>query len=548
MALIPIMGQPVNLVPNNETPYGCATENRFCSLYSKDSGEYIRVQMIQTPCDASLVSNGTFITDADWNYDANIVIAGQKATHVIGSVGQINQDIYGALSAGNYVVVSVTVTDMSGGTIDVHIGEIAATKTITENGIYTFYVFPVLDDTTLLFEFSADCDGSISNISSYKLLDESEVTAYLIDSTGAVAYTMTTVIALTSGNMEDRIIFSIPTFTLAEGCYTVQVIDPCIDFDELTEVFVDPTFDDAGEWTVGTDIGIAPDISSGRFNVPADYWGKKSFAVQPFNIPTGVDLLVVAKLVTGTRFITDTVKFKTDLVDIIQFGTSGIAIPQNTTFIKYKVISSNYLDVSSLDMGIETQAGWDIYFPTPTANAAYVTGDNDEFLEVSLMVAPASEVSGVFNSNCIKIASDVADTRLVIGRADEVATYPLPNKSLGFLFHRDTFWLQARLAVSFSNPHTPTITENNLYSSGRRKKTFAQLTKAWDLTFVEADENMHDTIANIINCDEFTIDGNEYITEEKEYTANYGSKGVAAVAESTIEVIKIEGTRFNTNV
>jgi hypothetical protein len=105
-----------------------------------------------------------------------------------------------------------------------------------------------------------------------------------------------------------------------------------------------------------------------------------------------------------------------------------------------------------------------------------------------------------------------------------------------------------RLNLQFSNPHSPIKTENYLYSNGRKKKAYAQVGKAWDLTFHAVDENMHDTIANIINCDQFTINGNEYITDEKEYTANYGPKGVDPVGESTIEVQKIENTRFNTNI
>jgi hypothetical protein len=212
--------------------------------------------VIQTPCDPTLVSNGSFIFgDTDWNVDVNVVVAGQKATHVVGSIGQINQDIYSAYSLGNYFSVTFTVTDMSGGTIELHVGETAATEIITENGIYTFYVFPPFDDTLLLFEFSADCDGAISNISSYKLLDESEVTAYLIDSTGAIAYTMTTVIALTSGNMQDRIVFKHSNTDIDEGCYTVQVIDTCTagSIGSFVERITGGNFSNPANWTVYAD-------------------------------------------------------------------------------------------------------------------------------------------------------------------------------------------------------------------------------------------------------------------------------------------------------
>ena len=101
MALIPIMGQPVNLVPNNERAFGCEPENGYCVLYGKEDGERMMVQMKQEPCDNSLVDNGNFIADADWIHDVNVVIADGKATHVVGSSGEILQDIYGAYAFGN---------------------------------------------------------------------------------------------------------------------------------------------------------------------------------------------------------------------------------------------------------------------------------------------------------------------------------------------------------------------------------------------------------------------------------------------------------------
>jgi hypothetical protein len=120
-----------------------------------------------------------------------------------------------------------------------------------------------------LFEFSADCDGAISNISSYKLLDESEVTAYMIDSNGAIAYTMTTAIALTSGNMQDRIVFTIPTQTLDEGCYTIQVIDTCTagSIDSFVERITGGNFSNPANWTVYADPTGSAAVTGGEICV-----------------------------------------------------------------------------------------------------------------------------------------------------------------------------------------------------------------------------------------------------------------------------------------
>jgi len=544
MALIPIMGQPVNLVPNNERAFGCEPENSFCTLYkqSSDIEDFIFVQMEQTPCNPSIISNGNFADDEDWTFDTDVVIAQNKATHVVGVEGEISQDL-SAVLVDTYHQIKVTVTGMSGGSIGVYFTQSGTpSATITENGIYTFYLYDLGDNDNLTFVFSSDCDASISEVAVFGLIDEATAAANATINTIDGVY----VANMTATLIDEFIIYRITTAAL-EGCYNITIIDPCINFDELTEVFTDTTFDDAGEWTVGTDIGVTPDVSSGRFNDPADYWGKLSFAVQPFNIPTGVDLFMVAKVVTGTLFTGGTVSIKTENLDIVQFGGGFLA--QNTTYQKALVVPSDHFDPTTLDMGIEHQAAWDTFFPTPTANSDYYPGVTiNQFLEVSLKVAPVSQVSGVFFSNCIKVSTDVSGTQLVEGFADPINSFPAGNKSLGFMFLQGFFWLRARLSIQFSNPHSPIKTENYLYSSGRKKKAYAQVGKAWDLTFHAVDENMHDTIANIINCDQFTIEGNEYITDEKEYTANYGPKGVDPVGESTIEVQKIQNTRFNTNV
>lgn len=530
MALIPIMGQPINLVPNNERDFGCEPNTTFCALYSKDEGETITVQMIQTPCDASLVANGTFINDSSWTFDANIVISGQKATHIVGTSGEIYQDIYGALIAGDYVSVAFTVTGMSGGSIEVHVGETAATYTITENGIYTFYVKPDLDDTLLKFVFSADCDGAISDISSFDLYRESDLVAYLLDSSGVVAWTLTTIL------LKDRIVFSIPTFLITEGCYTIQVFDPCtIALTTLTERFTDVDFDNAGDWTVTTNSGTA-DVSGSNFNmITGATTPARATALQPFNIPQ------------GSRLYAE--------LSITMAGFSPSADVQMGIFIEDGGDTIDLMRITA-PFGLNTiRRVWDIGYPPAYTNMGVFIEDSsggigvdNHMTSVSLKTALVSSVDGIFESNCIKIASDVSGTKYIKGYADEVAAYPLPNKSLGFLFHRDIFFLQARLPISFLNPHNTIKTENNLYSNGRSKKAFAQITKAWDLHFLEADENMHDTISNIINCDQFTIEGNEYITSEKEYAPNWNAKSQLDVTDSKVEVSKVDGTRFNTNV
>ncbi len=531
MALIPIMGQPVNLVPNNERAFGCEPENGYCSLYGQeaDGTEKIMFQMKQEPCIDSLISNGNFLIDADWTHDANVVIADGKATHVVGTSGEIYQSPYAPYSLGDYFSLFVTVTGLGAGQIDVYIGSSALIFSITSNGIYQKYWFPPFDNDDLRFEFSADCDGSISNVSAFKLLSEDEITAYLETTDG------TFVDDFGIDMIDEYVCFSLPTLPLEQGCYIVQVIDPCeVNVSAMTEVFTDPSFANAMDWTVAGS-GLTAVVSGGRFLCTSGAGTGVGTATQPFNFPVGVRTLYYVEFTTGQIESVDPNTSGGIYVDSNPFFVFN-GIQPNTTYSSYGIYAADFFNGSELDQ--------QFFF---IIDDVYTAGYINEILSVSVLTVPLASGTGVFTSNCLKVSANTTGTRIVEGFADEVNPYPAGNKSLGFMFHRDFFWLRARLGVQFSNPHTPTSTDNNLSSNGRTKKAYAQLSKAWDLTFHAVDENMHDTIGNIINCDSFQIEGNEYVTDEKEYTANYGENGINAVAESTIEVQKVDGTRFNTN-
>ena len=522
MALIPIMGQPVNLVPNNERAFGCEPENGYCVLYGQDEAtdtdpaEAIMFEMRQTPCGATIVSNGTFADGSDWTADANVVIAQNKATHVVGTSGEITQAL--TVTIGNYYQIEVTVTGMSA-------------YTISENGVYTIYLYDIGDNDDIAFVFSADCDAAISNVAVYKLLNTTEIIATLNTIDGVFVANMTIDL------FDDYVLASIDTNSLDEGCYMVQVIDPCeVNVSAMTEAFTDPSFANAGDWTVSGS-GLTAVVSGGRFLCTSGAGTGVGTATQPFNFPVGVRTLYYVEFTTGQIESVDPNTNGGIYVDSNPFFVFN-GIQPNTTYSSYGIYAADFFNGSELDQ--------QFFF---IIDDVYTAGYINEILSVSVLTIPLSSGTGVFTSNCLKVSADTTGTRVVEGFADltDESSSPHKGKSLGFLFVDDYFWLRARLGVQFSNPHTPTSTDNNLSSNGRTKKAYAQLSKAWDLTFHAVDENMHDTIGNIINCDSFQIEGNEYVTDEKEYTANYGENGINAVAESTIEVQKVDGTRFNTN-
>lgn len=539
MALIPIMGQPVNLVPSNEENTGCDIDSSYCVLYGQEAAtdtepaESIMFEIKQTPCGSNLIIDGDFPDGSAWVVvSGDIVFAGGKATHVVGTSAELNQDITD-IDLGTYYQVKVTVTGMSAGTLDIYFTQTGTySAQITENGIYTFYLSNLGDDDGIDFVWSSDCDAAINGVEVYKLL--SDVTA------GAYANLVTIdgvfVVGLVADFFEDYVVFNLATNTLTEGCYNIQVIDPCaVDVGLMTEVFTDPSFANAGDWTVSGG-GLTAVVSGGRFLCTAGAGTGAGTATQPFNFPVGVRTLYYVEFTTGQ--IESTNAGGGVYVDGNEFFSASGLLP-NTTYSKYGIYSADYFNGSELDQ--------QFFFGIDVAGVA---GDVNEILSVSVLTVPLASGTGVFTSNCLKVSADTTGTRVVEGFADltDESSSPFKGKSLGFLFVDDYFWLKARLGCSFSNPHNTINTANNLFSSGTKRKAFAQIAKAWDLTFHDADFNMHDTISNIINCDQFLIDDIEYITDEKEYTANYGSKGVAPVAESTIEVQRISGTRFNTNV
>jgi hypothetical protein len=533
MALKPIMGQPVNLIPQYEQSFGCDVENKYCVLYGKDENERIMVEMQQEPCGGNLVSNGEFVIDSDWTYDVNVVIADGKANHVVGTSGEIYQDIYSAFSLGAYFNLYFTVTGMSAGTIEVYM---AATGTptfiITENGIYIKYRQPPFDNTELRFVFSSDCDGSISFVSSFKLLNDTEIIANLLDSSG------NPYVAMNIETIDDFVICWYYTFGIAEGCYTVQIIDPCVATSALLPVnILDNDFENTPpEWNIATNSGtIDFDLPDALTVTTGAITPVLATAVQPNPIPTGNDLFLQIEIYLAGG--TDVGVF--NLFLFVDDGTTSEIARWNNVASGHLTatvfVSKSILNVSVLDFGIGIE------------NSTGNVGEKFLISYIDIKYAIASTENGLYTSNCLKVVADIGTTRIVEGFADEINPYPNGNLSLGFLFHRDFFWLRARLDVSFANPHNGIKQDNNLFSNGRKKKAFAQVTKLWDLNFIGADENMHDTISNIISCDKFTVESQEYLTDEKDYQPTWNTKSMIDIADSKIEVQKIVGTRFNNN-
>lgn len=532
MALIPIPGQPINMVANNEGT-SCIDDGSYCAVYKKDDLERVFFQVQQTPAFPTILANGNFASGSSWTADANVIINDNKATHIAGTSGEILQDLSASLD-GQYYQIKVTVTGMTAGTIDLYFTKSGtASKTITENGIYTFYLYDVGDNDNITFVFSSDCDGSISQAAVYKLIGDTDAAtlASLYSEDGTFIGLLTPIL------IDDFIIFSKFTSTIDEGCYTITLIDP--NADNEVEIFTNPDFITiGGAWSALTSCSSMDCGQSLLGDEVAQYLG----TVPPTN--TYVSQVFNSQLdITEDCFLKfDFTIEADDFMDIIFFTYDGGTYTPIKTFSSVATgtySSTVFFAANSIPSGTDMGVLMVGYEPK-------VIGAN--ILEYAQITKRPAYDSGYFQSNCISVRTDVTGTRLIEGFADLINSFPLGNKSLGFMFLENYFWLRLRVPVQFSNPHHPIKSDNNLFSNGVSKKAFAIVGKVWDLTIYDCDQVAHDTMANIINCDKFKIDSVEYITDEKEYTVNYGAKGMNTMGESIIEVARIDGTRINVNV
>jgi len=529
MGLKRILGQPVLLGGQTEKNNICDVRSGYCVVYDK-TDDKIFVLLEQEPCDDDIVTNGTFNSDTDWTVtgtDQWTIVDG-KAVASVGTVETISQSV-GTFTALEKFVIYVTVDSMTAGSLEVYLGG-SLVKTITSNGVYKIYTGSTWGSDTILFSKSTDFDGSIDNVSLYKLLSDLDITASIINTTTNDVYPMNVEF------FDEFVYISIPALGLAEGCYVISVNDPCSG--QYTELVTDYSFDNPSDWTVtGSTSHLPPTatITGGKLVLAVSDTVSQSEiqATQPIPSLDGQYLFIIT---IDSEGVGESPGTNHDLKVYLSDGGTEFELFSTTniylgTIVAYKQLT---IDPSFLELGIRvtltepsgTPVFQDSLMALNSVSIKYIKSDADSLLGLS---------------NCLKVAEDTTTLKLIEGTSDE-------HRSLGFYFEPGYFSLKARLEVYFQNPHTNIKNETYLKSNGAKGKQYAQVDKAWDLVFGAVDENMHDVIANIISSDHFTIDGVEYICDDKDYNPNWGAKSASNVAESTIEVSRATGTRFNTNV
>lgn len=544
MALIPINNQPVRMEPFPEETFACA-HDEYCTHYTNSIvGDLIMVQMKQTPCGDNLVADGTFTIDnylpywaftyGYWVINDNGTDVAGSATKIPGSAGTLTQAILPASTViGDYFTITYTVTGMTDGVLTVLLGG-NTSRVVTENGTYTDYVYmTVLSNLLLSFSADATFDGSVSNISGYQLIYNFTGAAKLVDLDDTIIGNMLVDI------LDDRVTFYYPLSGLAEGCYRVVVIDDCNDYFTIvagTELINNPLITDPG----------SPE------------WG--TYEVNASSTLTGGKIVQT----TGAGANNITWIGNNDLADLIPLT--------GTYILQIRVITGAMADINmSLDIwswdGVSFASGIDLIgsIPSLSANTTHLiqfvhsfdpasdginfkfnntytlAGHDNEFLSINIKYIPVD--TGVdefgYRSNCLKVVADVGNMVKVIGSPVALADIGDDDiYSMDFLFSDVFTHLEMLLDLSFTNPHRPVNQNTYLYSSGSKDKTHAYLDKAWDLVFHAVDENAHDVISTMMQMEYTYINGNRYICEDKEYTADW-AKGEAGLAESVVEVSRV---------
>ena len=552
MALVPIKNQPVMMQPFPEETFMC-DRDEFCLTYSNDvalTDDFITLQMKQTPCGDDLVTDGNFTEDnylpywtftyGYWQINDNGTETEGSATKIPGSAGTLTQSIIPASSVvGDYYKLTYTITGMTAGTLTVLLGD-NTSRIVTENGTYTDYTtLAVLTNQLLSFSADSTFDGNVSGVSCYQLLADFTAAALLIDLDGNEVEQLSYEID------DDRVNFSTgQVLNLAEGCYRIAVIDNCFDYINIiggTEIMGDPLINNAAAWEFVVDAASVV-VSGGKMTITTGA-GNNDFMANDTTSSAQVSptLIGLTKLIRIT-IVTGAIASLPIAVNVYTADNSGLAqtnliatIPYLSANATHSIQVAHTFDANAYMILLE--------FVIDTNLASQV----NEILSVSIKhtdLDAAVEEYG-YRSNCIKVVSDLGNKVKIRGRVVDSDTLDstIDESSMGFKFSEDFPELWMYIDLSFTNPHRPIKQDTYLYSTGSKKKTFATLDKAWDLVIHAVDENAHDVISTILNMEYCYINGNRYICEDKEYSADW-AKGEASVAEAVVEVSRVGDVIF----
>jgi hypothetical protein len=514
-----------------------STNATFTETIVSGSDNYIRFEATSTfdgdIDDVAIVlnSSGCMTVGANWTYTAN------GLQHTAGATTASEIALTFVENTG-YQQIIVTLTDVTAGALYVYVNGttlltmLDGSSGMTKNGTYYFYSEEVAS-YDLHFVPSTDFDGTISEAHVYELhrdyslvVTDSGDGSLIYDATGDITYT------------GDRATAKVSAGDIGEGCVKFNVVDPCLDLTAgvgAVEISPDVSFADAGTWAV-TDGGTSTgQISGGRFELTTSATAAHNYAnaiATMSNIPNDGIYIFKFTVITGVM------PSGSDAVNNISFYIASgnidyiITNPQPSTTYTYYVIA-NYLSV----MGTDMQAAFSLI---NTSDA----GEVNRIESFSVQYADISTVTSLYGytSNCIDISDSHSCAKLVEAYKENI------GNSLGFYFPDTTgtaFKLTQRNRFLKFNPYYPIDSDDNRYSNGERKYTYAEREKYYECKFDYMDETAHDTLSTEIVMDKFIIDSQQYFVKAEDYRPIWAKEEGQNLAQARLEIRKTDGTIYN---
>jgi len=429
-------------------------------------GDITQFQMGLEPCgtDLPMIQNGELTTNQHWTTSSSIwTIGGGVAVKTAGVGGSFYQAAQSAIGVVVRVRFDIVIAQ---GEINLSWG--GNTNYITQSGSYEFWLERNNTSTDLSFSATASTICTISNIEMISVNTNYKVN--IVNDSGTIVDTLEKSDGyFTFADGYFTVSIDWETLAIPDGCYTLQVIDPCpcANGGIVALDFYSSTFEwsiSNGGWTIG----------SGS----ADFNGSSSSAARLAKVLCVDTTYEVTYTVTG---LSATEEF------YVQLGTQ-----QGTT----RTSDGTYTEQITAD-------GNDIFriVGNPTAGTAVFS--------VTDLSIEAVDPEPAYISNTIKLQQEFNCTTLGLTLCND-------SDGLGFGFENTGFRPLMRIPASLNRSSYPMERLSYDNSIGRKATYYARSRKARELGF-DGLEFMHDFAHLFGMADHFYIEGTEYFVEDDEY-------------------------------
>jgi len=480
-----------NTIPNqpivfNETA-NCWLEDSGLKVLAQ-YGDITQFQMKLIPCgsDLNLIQNGNFEDDHFWTTTSSAwTIVDGTAVKSQGISGQLSQSA--PATDGTLVRITFDIIINQG---EVRVSWSGQDTIITESGSYEFWV-RADDAADIAFTSSGSTIATLSNVQLISV--NTNFTVNIVDESDTIVQTL-----VTSDGYFD---FSGGYFTcfidwevigIPEGCYTLQVIDPCpcAQGGVIATDFTTSTF----EWQISQGWVIE--------NGTATFSGLSNGSASLLNVLCALTDYEVTYTLTGMS--------PTESFQVFLGGVGGAFRTTDGTFTE------------------QINSGGDILRMTGNliGSANYTVTDFS-------IRAVEQEVN--FTSNTIKLAEAFNCTTLALAMCND-------SDAFGFGFANTGFRPLMRIPASLARSSYPMERLSYDNAIGRKATYYARSRKARELGF-DGLEFMHDFAHLWGMADHFYIDDVEYFVEDDEYPSiswaeNDDIGGVTIIVSEKVQLIE----------